>query len=215
MPGPPCHPDEAGGDGRAQHAATHRGGEDRGEDVLTREVLEEVAVGAGLYGAQDVPVGVVGRQNHDAGRVGAGGDPTGGLDAIESGHVQVHEDDIGDELGGQGDIEAAATPSRQARGADVGIIGESHTIDGLGDVGGPSEEAGDMGDGLRDSEVLEIRGGLGDDTDAGAPGARGASEVLPQDGDGATSATAQPLEDLDDGGLACAVRPQEGDDGAG
>jgi len=72
-----------------------------------------------------------------------------------------------------------------------------------------------VGDGLRDSEVLEIRGGLGDDTDAGAPGARGASGVLPQDGDGATSATAQPLEDLDDGGLAGTVGPQKGEDSAG
>ena len=34
------------------------------------------------------------------------------------------------------------------------------------------------------------------------------SGVLPQDGDGATSATAQPLEDLDDGGLPAPFGPK-------
>ena len=72
-----------------------------------------------------------------------------------------------------------------------------------------------MADGLGDSEVLEVGGGLRDDADAGAPGARCPPGVLPQDGDGAAAAAAQALEDLDDGGLAGAVGPQEGQDGAG
>ena len=72
-----------------------------------------------------------------------------------------------------------------------------------------------MSDGLGDGEVLEVGGGLGDDTDAGAPGARGPPGVLPQDGDGAAAAAAQALKDLDDGGLAGAVGSQEGQNGAG
>ena len=134
---------------------------------------------------------------------------------VEAGGGLIEEQQLGAADDGQSDIEAATTPSGQARGAGAGVVGESHAIDGLGDVGGPSEKTSDVADGLGDSEVLEVRGGLRDDADAGAPGARGAPGVLPQDGDGAAAATAQTLEDLDDGGLAGTVWPQERKDSAG
>ena len=43
------------------------------------------------------------RRMSPSGRVVTRGDPAGGLDAVEAGHAQVHEDDVGGELGSQGD----------------------------------------------------------------------------------------------------------------
>ena len=64
---------------------------------------------------------------------------------VEAGGGLIEEQQLGAADDGQGDIEAAATSSRQARDAGAGVVGESHTIDGLGDVGGPSEKTGRCG----------------------------------------------------------------------
>ena len=61
------------------------------------DVLEEEPAGAGLEGAEDVLVEVEGREDDDphAGERRIGGDAAGRLDAVESGHANVHQEDVG------------------------------------------------------------------------------------------------------------------------
>ena len=75
------------------------------DEGLRVSVLEQEAAGAGAQSAQDVVIDLEHGQDEDARgrerRVGA--DPGGGLDTAQAGHLDVHEDDVGAQLGGQGE----------------------------------------------------------------------------------------------------------------
>jgi hypothetical protein len=60
-------------------------------------VFEQEAAGAGLQCFEDVGVGVVGGQDEDMDILESGElcDLAGGLDPVQLGHANVHEDDVG------------------------------------------------------------------------------------------------------------------------
>ena len=69
--------------------------EDCGDDLGGGGVLEEVAGGAGSEGGEEVGVGAEGREDEDFGGIGMPADLGGGGDAVEDGHADVHQDDVG------------------------------------------------------------------------------------------------------------------------
>jgi hypothetical protein len=97
----------------------HRGGQHRlpsGHDadglhqVVRRHVLEQEPARPGLHGGVDVLVEVEGRQRQHARRRRCPREqPPGGLDAVESRHPDVHQDDVGPELDRQLDRRDAVT----------------------------------------------------------------------------------------------------------
>ena len=76
---------------------------DGGGELLGADVLEEEAAGAGPQGLVDVLVEVEGGEDEDVGGRRRCSEPAGGLDAVELGHADVHEDDVGLVLAGAGD----------------------------------------------------------------------------------------------------------------
>ena len=62
--------------------------------LLAGGVLEQEAAGSGLHGVVDVLVEVEGGQHEDFCPAAALGELGGGLDAVESGHADVHQDNV-------------------------------------------------------------------------------------------------------------------------
>ena len=95
--------DEALGDGRGEEGVVPAGGDHCVGELLGREVLEQEAVRAGPEGVVDVLVEVESGEDDDAGIRGGrfGPDEAGGLDAVEAGHADVHEDHVRADLAGQ------------------------------------------------------------------------------------------------------------------
>ena len=67
---------------------------DRLQQVVGGGVLEEEPAGAGPECLVDVLVEVEGGQDEHARGAGPGGDPAGGLDAVEIRHADVHQHDL-------------------------------------------------------------------------------------------------------------------------
>ena len=65
-----------------------------GQQLLQRERLGEVVVGAGVEALDPVTDGVAGGQHQDGYVVPGGAQRPGGLDAVEPGHHHVHHDDV-------------------------------------------------------------------------------------------------------------------------
>lgn len=72
----------------------------------------------------------------------------------------VQEEQGGAADDGRADVEAAAPAHGQARDAGAGVVVQADLLNGGGDVGGCGEEAGDMGDGLGDGQLLHVLRGL-------------------------------------------------------
>jgi hypothetical protein len=85
---------ESGGDGRRQHGLAAMGRPDGADQRIARRVLEEVAGRPGRDRGPDVAVGVVRREDEDAGRVAARGEVPDRRRPVAAGHPQVHEDDV-------------------------------------------------------------------------------------------------------------------------
>src|SRR5215472_8313891 len=84
--------------GRQQHVSGRRRAH-AGDDFLRVRMLEQEPAGARGERVEDVPVQVVGRQDHDPGRrlhPDADQAPRG-LDPVHARHADVHEDDVGAE----------------------------------------------------------------------------------------------------------------------
>ena len=95
---PGCRPaDQGGGDRGREHGLAARGRADAGEQVGGRGVLEQVAAGPGLEGAEDVGLGVVGGQDQDLRRRGQRPQGGGHLDAtgLAGSQTQIHQYDVG------------------------------------------------------------------------------------------------------------------------
>ena len=88
--------DEAPGDGRGEEGVVPADGDHGVGQLLGREVLEQEAFRAGPEGVVDVIVEVESGEDDDAGIGGGrfGPDEAGGLDAVEAGHADVHEDHV-------------------------------------------------------------------------------------------------------------------------
>jgi hypothetical protein len=76
---------------------------DGGGHVVGRLLLEEVAVGAGLDGLEEVVLLLGDGQHHDPDGRYAGPDVPGGVDAVAARHADVHEDHVRDQLLHPGD----------------------------------------------------------------------------------------------------------------
>ena len=103
---------------RQQRLAAGDGADPVGE-LVGRGVLEQEAAGAGLQRVVDVLVEVVGRQDEHAGRV-AGGDPAGRGNAVELGHADVHEHDVGRQA--RDAVDGLVAVRRLADDLDVGVV---------------------------------------------------------------------------------------------
>src|SRR5262245_7729496 len=118
-----------------------RGRPDGPKELFAGGVLEQVPRGAYLNHRQDVSIGVVGRQHEDVDVGMAPADPRRGGDAVNLGHSQVHQEDMGTKLARQVDgLDAGARLSddfevrlrfehgAQSRADDEMIIG-NHKAD--------------------------------------------------------------------------------------
>jgi hypothetical protein len=92
--------DQAGGDGGREDRAAFRRRADRGEEFVARGVLQQIARRARLDRGERVGVGVVRRQDEHLRAGGAAGQLADGVDARAARHPQVHQDDVGVEVGG-------------------------------------------------------------------------------------------------------------------
>ena len=172
-------PGATGGVGRrrARHAGheagQHLGAEQRlplmdgahgVNEGLGVSILEQEAAGAGAQGAQNVVVNLEHGEDEDARgrerRVGA--DPSGGLDAGQARHLDVHEDDVGEQLGGQGDRTGTVLGQADDAHAGLGLEqgGQGGAQEGL--VLGDEDPDGGAGSlvGLVGRRVAGVRHGL-------------------------------------------------------
>ena len=72
-------------------------------DLRPARVFSQVAACASAQGVYHRPVIRVGGKYHDLGLWRAITQQAGGLDAITAGHPQIHENDVGEQVSGQGD----------------------------------------------------------------------------------------------------------------
>jgi len=90
------------GDDRArdpgiERAVARRRGVDRADDLVDARVLEHVAARAGVDRVEDLRLLRERREDDDARLGHLGGDPARRLDAVDTGHREVHKDDVGPE----------------------------------------------------------------------------------------------------------------------
>lgn len=84
-----------GGDGGLEEGFATGGGADGFDEFLGGDIFEEVADGSGAKAVEDGIVVVEGGEDDDlAGGVGLF-DAAGGGNAVEDGHAEIHEDDVG------------------------------------------------------------------------------------------------------------------------
>ena len=108
---------DAAGQRGTEHHAAGRGGPHRVVDLLGPRALEQVAGGAGPDGRQDRVVVLVHGQHDDLDVRVPPGDEAGGLDPVEVGHLDVHDDDVRLGLGDQ--VQRLAAVARRADHLDA------------------------------------------------------------------------------------------------
>ncbi len=97
---------------------------DGSDQALRRVVLEHEAAGAGAERFVHVLVEVERREDQDAGELVGGKDPAGGLDTVELGHPDVHQDYRRIVAGGHVHrFEAVASLGHHV---DVRLVGQQH-----------------------------------------------------------------------------------------
>src|SRR5699024_216996 len=88
--------DDTGGQTGREDRVARRGTPDRVDDRLRSDLLEEVAGGTGLDGAEDLGIAVERREDQHRGRGAEGAECRGGGDAVEAvAEAEVAEHDIG------------------------------------------------------------------------------------------------------------------------
>ena len=100
---------------------TRGGGLEGAADVVTTGVLGQILDGSGSQRSDDRLVVGVGGEHDDLGGGMVGPDAPGGLDPIESGHAQVHQDDIGRRRRYQGDGFVAVAGGADHLDAGLGL----------------------------------------------------------------------------------------------
>jgi hypothetical protein len=85
------------GDGSGDAGLAGVDGLDGGGELFDGHALEEVGLSSGLQGAEDVLIAVEGGEDDEAGCGVFGADADDGVDAAESGELEVHEGDVGAE----------------------------------------------------------------------------------------------------------------------
>src|SRR5207249_8451629 len=95
------HVEHAVGDGARDHTLAGDDGVDAGHDRVLVGILQQIAAGARAQRLEHVAVGFERGQDQHL-RLGRFlGDALGGLDPVDAGHLQVHQDHVRPELGHQ------------------------------------------------------------------------------------------------------------------
>jgi len=93
---------------------------DRGDQLLGRSVFEQEAARARSQRLVDVFVEVERRQDQHRGRaLSVSEDPTGRLEPVQVGHLDVHQDDVGTSPARE--LDGVATVDRLADDVEVGL----------------------------------------------------------------------------------------------
>jgi hypothetical protein len=116
--------DEAARDGGGEKGVAGGDGADGVGELLGADVLDEKAAGAGLHGLVDVLVEVEGGEDEDACGAVIVQKAARGLEPVEFGHADVHEDHVGCELAGA--CEGLESVGRLADDLDVLLGFEDH-----------------------------------------------------------------------------------------
>ena len=117
--------DQSPGDRWRQQRITLSDDPDRGDELLGRRVLQEVAAGAGAQGGVHVLVEIErGEHEHLGVAVVARRDQPSGLDAVQDRHPDVHEHDVG--TGPLAELDAEPTVLGITDDFDVGLRVEDH-----------------------------------------------------------------------------------------
>ena len=116
--------DETAGYRRGEQRVTGGDGADGVGEVGSADVLEQEAAGSRSDGGVDVFVQVEGRQHEHPGRRRSAGDRFCCLDAVEYGHADVHQHDIG--IQGSAGSDGLLAVGRLAHDLDVGLRVENH-----------------------------------------------------------------------------------------
>ena len=117
-------------------------------ELLGTDVLDEEAAGARLHGLVDVLVEVEGREDEDVGGALVVQEPARGLQAVELGHADVHEHDVGlvladarerlSAVGGLGDdldVLLGVEDHAEAAAHECLVVGDEDPDHGLGSSG--------------------------------------------------------------------------------
>jgi hypothetical protein len=160
----------------------------------------------------------VGREDHGRPLVADTADrlPEGaaGL-GIEAGARLVQKGDGGAVDEGDRDRQALPLPAGELVGAGVPLLGQTNEPEQGADAGGrgvDAVETGEERDQLRRGQVIEEGGRLELDADQAADRGALGDRVEAGDADAARVGRAQPLDHLERGRLAGAVRPEEAED---
>jgi len=155
-----------------------------------------------VRGQEDRLAEVAETGDHLPGGVPGGGvEPRGGL---------VQEDQLGVADQGQGHVETAQLTAGQPVTAVIGLVGQPDEFQRPPDGQRPRVVPGVHGQALPDGEPRLRRRLLQHHADPGPPARPGVGRVGSEHLHLAAGSLAEPLEDLDGGGLARAVGPEEG-----
>ncbi len=166
---------------------------------------------------------VGGKKDRDSGFAREAGDflpKVGAGFGIESGGRLIEEKDARLVDQAEGDIELALHASRPGARDEVGGFGQAHGIEEFGDApieGGPghSMKPALQGEVLAAGGFPIDSGFLRDAADGPANLGLGGDDVEPGDGGRAGVRRGERGQDTDGGGFACAIGPEEREDGSG
>jgi len=138
---------------------------------------------------------------------------------VEPGGRLVEEQQLGPAHQADGDVQAAALPPGQGGEPLAGLLGEPHRLEQRVDVAGSRPlgrgvggvVAAEVGQEVAHPPAPVVAPGLQDHADPGPPPLVAPGRVDAEHADLAGRAHPEPLQDLDGGGLAGAVRPEQRD----
>jgi hypothetical protein len=116
--------DQPPGDGGGEEGVAGGDDADGVGELLGADVLDQEAAGAGLHGLVDVLVEVEGGEDEDACGAFVVQESACGLESVELGHADVHEDHVGCEFAGA--FEGLESVGRFADDFDVLLGFEDH-----------------------------------------------------------------------------------------
>jgi hypothetical protein len=158
---------------------------------------------------------VVGGEEDGLAQVAQAADHVPGLPpgrGVEAGGRLIQEEQLGIADQGQGHVEAPLLPTRERRGAGVGLLAQPDQVHRLVDVPGGGVVAGVLLHRLARRQLGDQTGLLEDEAHAVPPCPVRPLRVDAEHAHLPRVARPVALEDLDGGGLAGAIRAQEGED---
>src|SRR5204862_4031002 len=129
---------------------------------------------------------------------------------VEAGGRLVEEEQFGPPDDAQRNVQPAGLAAGQLADPRPRLAGQPDQVDRFLGPAGTRVERGEVPDDLEHGELRTGAGQLEHDADPGPPGPARPGRVLAEHVDRAVIAAPEALQDLDRGGLARAVRPEQG-----